>query len=152
MCLCSCAELTTATYRIDGDNLNTLGRVMFSDGLPGFSTTAHPKVLADGTIVNFTSPFPFGGCAACQWARNIVSSVCAIIVCSVLLGNFVQSSAPRPIARPWRTAPPSPARRPSQSAGLGRHLMHLDIVVVYAIVLCFDLVNVLCSTPRRMVS
>ena len=30
-------------------------------GLPGDLTTAHPKVLPDGTLVNFTRSFPFGG-------------------------------------------------------------------------------------------
>ena len=30
-------------------------------GFPGDLTTAHPKVLPDGTLVNFTRSFPLGG-------------------------------------------------------------------------------------------
>ncbi len=36
-------------------------KVTYSDGVPGDLTTAHPNVLSDGSLLNFTRTLPFGG-------------------------------------------------------------------------------------------
>lgn len=41
--------------------LKTFKRQGYDDKIPGDLTTAHFKTLPDGTLVNFTRAFPFGG-------------------------------------------------------------------------------------------
>lgn len=36
-------------------------QVTYDDGLPGDLTTAHPSILPDGSLLNFTRSLPFGG-------------------------------------------------------------------------------------------
>jgi len=43
------------TYEVNLENLETVRQVKYSDKLPGILTTAHPSVMPDGSIVNFTS-------------------------------------------------------------------------------------------------
>ncbi|KXZ54301.1 hypothetical protein GPECTOR_5g387 [Gonium pectorale] len=59
--LLALSEALPAAYRVDGTSLATGGQVRYRDGVPGDITTAHPKVLPDGTIVNFSRSLPFGG-------------------------------------------------------------------------------------------
>ena len=79
-------ESKSSNYIVDAKSLATVKQYKYSDGeplptadascllpthashldddgagLPGDLTTAHPKVLPDGTLVNFTRSFPFGG-------------------------------------------------------------------------------------------
>lgn len=53
------SEARPCLYRVDPSTLQTLEQL--TDKFPGSLTTAHPKVLSDGTLVNFTRDPPFGG-------------------------------------------------------------------------------------------
>ncbi|GAX75777.1 hypothetical protein CEUSTIGMA_g3220.t1 [Chlamydomonas eustigma] len=55
------SETMESKYKVDLKTLLTLKKHQYKDGLPGSLTTAHPKQLPDGSLVNFTHSFPFGG-------------------------------------------------------------------------------------------
>ncbi|KXZ54273.1 hypothetical protein GPECTOR_5g361 [Gonium pectorale] len=59
--LLALSEAISAAYLVDGTSLATGRQVTYTDGVAGDLTTAHPKVLPDGTIVNFSRSLPFGG-------------------------------------------------------------------------------------------
>ena len=46
---------------MDGSDAATVGQLQYNDDLPGDLTTAHPKVLRDGRLLNFTRTLPMGG-------------------------------------------------------------------------------------------
>lgn len=55
------SEAVASTYHADPETLATGSQVKYDDAVPGQLTTAHPKMLEDGTIISFTRSFPFGG-------------------------------------------------------------------------------------------
>mmetsp|Transcript_40285 Transcript_40285/g.89470 ORF Transcript_40285/g.89470 Transcript_40285/m.89470 type:complete len:546 (-) Transcript_40285:771-2408(-) len=55
------SESGPSAYEMDVSTLATLEQRLQKDGIPGDLTTAHPKALPDGTLVNFTRSLPFGG-------------------------------------------------------------------------------------------
>jgi carlactone synthase/all-trans-10'-apo-beta-carotenal 13,14-cleaving dioxygenase len=59
--LLAMSETPAASYLINAEDLSTLQQVSYADGIPGDLTTAHPSVLPDGSLVNFTRSLPFGG-------------------------------------------------------------------------------------------
>jgi carlactone synthase/all-trans-10'-apo-beta-carotenal 13,14-cleaving dioxygenase len=48
-------ETVAGTLALDVATLRTLGRVVYSDALPGQLTTAHPKSLPNGDLLNITT-------------------------------------------------------------------------------------------------
>eukprot|EP00882_Tetradesmus_deserticola_P021523 GHRQ01023299.1.p1 GENE.GHRQ01023299.1~~GHRQ01023299.1.p1 ORF type:complete len:307 (+),score=105.06 GHRQ01023299.1:146-1066(+) len=59
--LMAMSETPPASYLINPSDLSTTEQVTYDDGLPGDLTTAHPSILADGSLLNFTRSLPFGG-------------------------------------------------------------------------------------------
>lgn len=59
--LLAMSETPVANYLLNPDDLSTVEQVAYSDGLPGDLTTAHPSILSDGTLLNFTRSLPNGG-------------------------------------------------------------------------------------------
>ena len=59
--LLAMSETPVANYLLDPEDLSTVEQVKYSDGVPGDLTTAHPSILPDGTLVNFTRSLPNGG-------------------------------------------------------------------------------------------
>eukprot|EP00878_Enallax_costatus_P010147 GHUV01010592.1.p1 GENE.GHUV01010592.1~~GHUV01010592.1.p1 ORF type:complete len:535 (+),score=145.73 GHUV01010592.1:183-1787(+) len=49
------------SYIVDPTTLETIRQVYYPDRLPALMQTAHPAVMVDGSFVNFTRTFPFGG-------------------------------------------------------------------------------------------
>ena len=59
--LLAVSETPKASYLVDPSNLATAGRARFPDSVKGDLTTAHPTVLRDGRLLNFSRSLPFGG-------------------------------------------------------------------------------------------
>ncbi|KAF6266758.1 carotenoid oxygenase [Scenedesmus sp. NREL 46B-D3] len=59
--LMAMSETPPSSYIVDPSDLSTVEQVAYDDGLPGDLTTAHPSILADGSLLNFTRSLPFGG-------------------------------------------------------------------------------------------
>jgi Retinal pigment epithelial membrane protein len=59
--LLAMSETPNASYLVRAEDLTTIQRVEYEDNMPGYLTTAHPGVMSDGTLVNFTRSLPFGG-------------------------------------------------------------------------------------------
>ncbi|WIA29067.1 hypothetical protein OEZ86_011578 [Tetradesmus obliquus] len=59
--LMAMSETPPASYIINPADLTTMEQVTYDDGLPGDLTTAHPSILPDGSLLNFTRSLPFGG-------------------------------------------------------------------------------------------
>eukprot|EP00878_Enallax_costatus_P013309 GHUV01013914.1.p1 GENE.GHUV01013914.1~~GHUV01013914.1.p1 ORF type:complete len:366 (+),score=113.14 GHUV01013914.1:1044-2141(+) len=55
------SETPAASYLLDPETLDTVQQVLYNDGVPGDLTTAHPSILSDGTLLNFSRTLPFGG-------------------------------------------------------------------------------------------
>ncbi|MEW5298336.1 MAG: hypothetical protein WDW36_001474 [Sanguina aurantia] len=55
------SESMASLYKVDPTTLDTLQHVEYTDGIPGDLSTAHPKLMADGTIINFSRSLPYGG-------------------------------------------------------------------------------------------
>lgn len=58
---CAHALLPWRCCRFDPSNLATLNQVTYNDGVPGTLTTAHPELLPDGSLLNFSRSTPNGG-------------------------------------------------------------------------------------------
>lgn len=48
-------EAVSGTYQLDMETLATRGSIKFRDSVKGALTTAHPTLMADGSIINLTS-------------------------------------------------------------------------------------------------
>lgn len=59
--LLAMSETPVANYLLNPDDLSTVEQVAYSDGLPGDLTTAHPSILSDGSLLNFSRSLPNGG-------------------------------------------------------------------------------------------
>lgn len=59
--LLAVSETPNASYIIDSDSLETVRKAKFPDSVKGDLTTAHPTILSDGCLLNFTRSLPFGG-------------------------------------------------------------------------------------------
>ncbi|MEW5309016.1 MAG: hypothetical protein WDW38_000930 [Sanguina aurantia] len=55
------SESRTSLYHMDPTNLHTLEHVIYNDQVSGDLSTAHPKVMPDGTLINFSRSMPYGG-------------------------------------------------------------------------------------------
>ncbi|KAG2445530.1 hypothetical protein HXX76_000145 [Chlamydomonas incerta] len=55
------SEAVTSAYVVDGTSLETRQHLAYKDGVKGDLQSAHPKVAPDGSIINFSHSFPFGG-------------------------------------------------------------------------------------------
>jgi carlactone synthase/all-trans-10'-apo-beta-carotenal 13,14-cleaving dioxygenase len=49
-----------SSYLVDPSDLSTSRQVVYTDGVKGDLTTAHPKLLPDGTLINFSRWAPVG--------------------------------------------------------------------------------------------
>jgi hypothetical protein len=63
-CRLPAAESMPSSYLVQPSDLSTGRQVKYTDGVPGDLTTAHPKVLPDGTLINFSR------CALCAAPRR----------------------------------------------------------------------------------
>jgi carlactone synthase/all-trans-10'-apo-beta-carotenal 13,14-cleaving dioxygenase len=59
--LLATSETPKASYLVDPLTLATAAPAKFNDGVKGDLTTAHPTVLSDGRLLNFTRTLPSGG-------------------------------------------------------------------------------------------
>jgi len=59
--LLATSETPGASYWLDPNTLDTLKKAEFPDDLKGDLTTAHPSIMSDGSMLNFTRTIPNGG-------------------------------------------------------------------------------------------